>query len=50
MLIQENISLKDYNTFHVDVNAKFFVKIKDEDDIMKLIKDDKWRDNKKFIL
>lgn len=50
MIIQENISLKNYNTFWVDVKARFFVKIKSEEDILELMKSDVWRDNKRFIL
>jgi UDP-N-acetylmuramate dehydrogenase len=37
MQIQENISLLDYNTFHVDVKARFFVDIKEEQDVLDLI-------------
>ena len=50
MLIQENISLKDYNTFHVDVKAKFFVEIKSEEDILELMKSDVRKNNKRLVL
>jgi UDP-N-acetylmuramate dehydrogenase len=50
MKIQENISLKNYNTFGVDVKAKFFVKIESEDDLYELMKTKVWEDNKRFIL
>ena len=38
--IQENVSLQEYNTFHVDVKARFFVDIKEEQDILDLISTD----------
>lgn len=36
-MIQENISLKNYNTFAIDVNAKYFTEINNEIDIINLI-------------
>jgi UDP-N-acetylmuramate dehydrogenase len=50
MLIQDNISLKNYNTFQVDVKAKFFVKTESEEDILELMKSEIWNNNKRFIL
>jgi len=40
MNIQKNISLKPYNTFAVDVQADFFVEMKDEQEIFDLISTD----------
>lgn len=37
LTIQENISLKNYNTFRVDVKAKFFVEVKSEDEFAELL-------------
>lgn len=37
MLIQNDISLKPYNTFQIDTKAAFFVEIKNEEDIKNLI-------------
>jgi len=35
-LIQENISLKPYNTFGIDVNARYFVEITEAKDLLEL--------------
>lgn len=40
MFIQENISLKAYNTFHVDAKARFFVELRNEEEIQHLISND----------
>ncbi len=40
MIIEENISLKPYNTFGIDVTASYFTKIKTEDALLKLITTD----------
>ena len=37
MIIQEHVSLKNYNTFAVDVQADFFVEVDNEQDIFDLI-------------
>jgi len=50
MLIQENISLKNFNTFQVDVKAKYFVKIKSEEDISQLMKNEIRNNNKRLTL
>ena len=34
--IQENISLKNFNTFHIDVKARFFVEVKSMQDMQEL--------------
>lgn len=50
MLVQENISLKKYNTLWIDAKAKFFVVIKNEEDIFELIESKVWKENKRFVL
>lgn len=40
MPIQENVSLKNYNTFQIDAKAAFFVEITNEEDIQHLIAND----------
>ena len=39
MTIQENISLKSYNTFGINANAKYFSIIENEDNLKELLSD-----------
>jgi UDP-N-acetylmuramate dehydrogenase len=50
MLIEKNVDLKQYNTLQIPVNAKFFVKIGNESDILELMKTDLWKNEKHCIL
>ncbi|WPP49025.1 UDP-N-acetylmuramate dehydrogenase [Catalinimonas niigatensis] len=50
MTIQENISLKAYNTFGIDANARFFVEITQVEDLQKLINEPIYKEQEKFIL
>jgi UDP-N-acetylmuramate dehydrogenase len=50
MIIQENISLKAYNTFHVDAKAKFFVELRNEDELQHLISNDVRINNPHLLL
>ena len=50
MVIQKNISLKRYNTFGVDYNAKYFVEINEKNDLIKLHKKKLFKQEKKLIL
>ena len=38
LIVKENISLKAFNTFGIDVRANFFVEINSEKDIFSFIK------------
>ena len=49
MLIQ-NQSLKDLNTFGVEAKAKLFVEVFSEDELVKLLSDEKLKSERKFIL
>jgi len=42
MQIQENISLKKYNTFQIDAKAAFFVEVKNNEDIQQLVSNEVW--------
>ncbi len=48
--IQKNISLKKHNTFGVDVQADFFVEIKNEQEIFDLISTDVFASQPHLIL
>ena len=50
MTIQENISLKQYNTFGIDANAKYFVEIKSIEELILLSKHPLFSSNERLIL
>ncbi|MGE5355325.1 MAG: UDP-N-acetylmuramate dehydrogenase [Deltaproteobacteria bacterium] len=50
MEIKYNFSLKDLNTFAIDAKAKYFVTIKDPDELYELIELDFFKENKHLIL
>lgn len=48
--IQENVSLKNFNTFGIDVSAKYFVEIAHEDDLVELFMDPQWTDIPRLVM
>ncbi len=48
--IKKNFSLKNYNTFGVNVHAKYFADIKNEEELRWLLSNPKYKDVKKLIL
>lgn len=50
LLVQENISLKQYNTFRIDVKAKWFASIKSEEELHLLFSDLRFKNVKKLIM
>ena len=50
MIIQENISLKEYNTFGVDVIARYMVEIEKNEDYELLLSSPVFMESKKLIL
>lgn len=50
MLIQENISLKPYNTFAIDVKAKFFAAVANESNLKTVFENEIAQNNKLLIL
>lgn len=50
MLIEENKSLKEYNTFGINSIAKYFISIETKFDLIELVKLDIFKQNKIFVL
>ncbi len=50
MEIQENVSLKKYNSFGLDVKAKYFVELTNNDDVKELLKLDDLHYAKRLII
>ena len=48
--IQENISLKRYNTFGIEANARYFCEIQSKEDLLGLLRSDLFKNNKYLIL
>ncbi len=50
MNILENLSLLNYNTFHINVSAKYFTEVKSENDFQELVREKKFQNENKLIL
>jgi len=50
MKIQNDVNLRNYNTFKVEAVAKYFCEIKSSEDIVELLSSDVYKDNKTFFL
>ena len=48
--ILENISLKNYNSFGIDVHAKYFAEINNREDLVALFSDEQWKSVPRLIL
>ncbi len=48
--IQENIALKNFNTFGVEANARYFVEINKKEDLAELFMDPQWKASKTLVL
>jgi UDP-N-acetylmuramate dehydrogenase len=48
--IQENVSLKNFNTFGIDTRARYFVEIAHEDELTELFADPQWRQTERLVL
>ncbi len=48
--LQENVNLLPFNTFHIDVNARYFVSAKSVDDVTSLLDEDIFRQNRRIFL
>jgi UDP-N-acetylmuramate dehydrogenase len=49
-VIQEHISLQAYNTFGIDVKARFFCELRSMADLQAILTDPRWRELPKLIL
>ncbi|MBC7473865.1 MAG: UDP-N-acetylmuramate dehydrogenase [Candidatus Sericytochromatia bacterium] len=50
MEVKENHLLKEYNTFKIEVKAKYFVEVNDIDELKNILLDKKYSSQKKMIL
>lgn len=50
MKLLQNHSIKNYNTFGVDVKAKYFAEVFNEDELIGILSDKKFKPEKKFVL
>ena len=50
MKIEHNIDLKPFNTFGLSVHAKYFCRLKTEDDLNELINQEIFKENRHLIL
>ncbi|QJD95501.1 UDP-N-acetylmuramate dehydrogenase [Mucilaginibacter robiniae] len=48
--IEENVSLKNLNTFGIEAKARFFVEINHEDELTELFMDQQWQQTERLIL
>jgi len=48
--IHQNVSLKNFNTFGIDANARYFVEIDHADDLVELFMDTQWHSIDRLIL
>ncbi|MCC8426537.1 UDP-N-acetylmuramate dehydrogenase [Mucilaginibacter sp. UR6-11] len=48
--IQQNVSLKNFNTFGVEANAHFFAEINHEDELVELFMDPQWQQTPRLVI
>jgi UDP-N-acetylmuramate dehydrogenase len=48
--IQQNVSLKNFNTFGVEANARYFVEINHEEELAELFLDPQWKQAERLVL
>ncbi|GAB2974931.1 UDP-N-acetylmuramate dehydrogenase [Mucilaginibacter puniceus] len=48
--IQQNVSLKNFNTFGVEASAKYFVEINHEDEVVELFMDPQWKQMELLVM
>jgi len=50
MIVHENYSLKNHNTFGIDVAAKYFAEVNNIEDIIQLLAEPKFKISKKLVI
>ncbi len=50
MTIQENVSLRPYNTFGFDVKARYFVAIRTASELQQVLRDPRWTATPKWVM
>ncbi|MEN0052472.1 MAG: UDP-N-acetylmuramate dehydrogenase [Mucilaginibacter sp.] len=48
--IQENVSLKNFNTFGIDAAARYFVEIAHENELVELFADPQWQQTERLVI
>ncbi|MCJ8209375.1 UDP-N-acetylmuramate dehydrogenase [Mucilaginibacter sp. RS28] len=48
--IEQNVSLKNFNTFGIDAKARYFTEINREEDLQELFLDDQWKQLPRLVL
>lgn len=48
--IEENVSLKNFNTFGIEASARYFVEINNEADLTELFMDPQWHQTERLVL
>jgi UDP-N-acetylmuramate dehydrogenase len=48
--IQENVSLKNFNTFGIDTIARYFVEIAHKDELVELFADPQWQQTERLVI
>jgi UDP-N-acetylmuramate dehydrogenase len=48
--IHQNVSLKNFNTFGIEANARYFVEINHKDELTELFLDPQWKQTKTLVL
>src|SRR5258706_10525529 len=48
--VKENVSLKPFNTFGIDVNAKYFRSIESEEQLHELMQTDLFKNERRIVL
>jgi UDP-N-acetylmuramate dehydrogenase len=48
--IEENVSLKNFNTFGIEASAKYFIEINSEEELAELFMDPQWHQTERLVI